>query len=111
MMSMTADVCDYDELKNGMPRKEALFGAVYWWMVKLGMSLAMFLSGVILSTIGFDGNVQVQSEHTITMLRLADIIVPSLAGIIAIWVMWNYDITEKRAREIRNTLVERRGEL
>ncbi len=30
MMSMTADVCDYDELKHGMPRKEALFGAVYW---------------------------------------------------------------------------------
>ena len=111
MMSMTADVCDYDELKNGMPRKEALFGAVYWWMVKLGMSLAMFLSGVILSSIGFDGNIQVQSAHTITMLRLADIIVPSLAGIIAIWVMWNYDITEKRSREIRNTLVERRGEL
>lgn len=23
MMSMTADVCDYDELKNGMPRKRS----------------------------------------------------------------------------------------
>jgi GPH family glycoside/pentoside/hexuronide:cation symporter len=111
MMSMTADVCDYDELRNGMPRKEALFGAVYWWMVKLGMSLALFLSGVILSAIGFDGNIQVQTHHTITMLRIADITIPSMAGIIAIWVMWKYDITEKRAREIRNTLVERRGEL
>ncbi len=111
MMSMTADVCDYDELRNGMPRKEALFGAVYWWMVKLGMSLALFLSGVILSVIGFDGNVQEQSAHTITMLRIADISIPSLAGIIAILVMWKYDITEKKAREIRDTLVERRGEL
>ena len=111
MMSMTADVCDYDELRNGMPRKEALFGAVYWWMVKLGMSLALFFSGVILSAVGFNGNVQVQSIHTITMLRIADISVPAVAGIIAIWVMWNYDITEKKAREIRTTLVERRGEL
>jgi GPH family glycoside/pentoside/hexuronide:cation symporter len=111
MMSMTADVCDYDELRNGMPRKEALFGAVYWWMVKLGMSLALFLSGVILSAIGFDGNIQVQTEHTITWLRIADITIPSLAGILAIWVMWKYDITEARAREIRDTLVERRGEL
>jgi len=111
MMSMTADVCDYDELRNGMPRKEALFGAVYWWMVKLGMSLALFFSGVILSAVGFDGNVQIQSAHTITMLRIADISVPAVAGIIAIWVMWNYDITEKKAREIRTTLVERRGEL
>ena len=111
MMSMTADVCDYDELKNGMPRKEALFGAVYWWMVKLGMSLALFFSGVILSAVGFDGNVQVQSVHTITMLRLADISIPSLAGILAIWVMWKYDIDEKRANEIRKTLDERRGSL
>lgn len=111
MMSMTADVCDYDELINGMPRKEALFGAVYWWMVKLGTSLALFLSGVILSAVGFDQNIQQQTQHTITYLRLADIIIPSAAGIIAIIVMWNYNISEKRANEIRAELVKRRGEL
>jgi len=111
MMSMTADVCDYDELKHGLPRKEALFGAVYWWMVKLGTSLALFFSGVILSSVGFDQNVQVQTGNTITYLRLADIIIPSLAGILAVMVMWNYNITEKRAKEIRAELVARRGEL
>ena len=36
MMSMTADICDLDELENGMPRKEGTFGAIYWWTVKLG---------------------------------------------------------------------------
>ena len=111
MMSMTADVCDYDELKNGMPRKEALFGAVYWWMVKLGTSLALFLSGVILSSVGFDQNAQAQSASTITALRLADIIVPTVAGILAMAVMWGYNISEKRAKEIREELVKRRGEL
>lgn len=111
MMSMTADVCDYDELKNGMPRKEALFGAVYWWMVKLGTSLALFTSGVILSAIGFNQDVQVQEGKTITYLRLADIIIPSVAGLLAVLVMWNYNISEKRAREIRAELVRRRGEL
>lgn len=111
MMSMTADVCDYDELKNGMPRKEALFGAVYWWMVKLGTSLALFLSGVILSSVGFDQNAQKQAVSTVTSLRLADIIVPSVVGILAIAVMWGYDISEQRAKEIRDELVRRRGEL
>ena len=111
MMSITADVCDYDELKNGMPRKEALFGAVYWWMVKLGTSLALFLSGVILSSVGFDQNAQAQSASTITALRLADIIVPTVAGILAMVVMWGYNISEKRAKEIREELVKRRGEL
>ncbi|MBK7095516.1 MAG: MFS transporter [Saprospiraceae bacterium] len=111
MMSMTADVCDLDELKNGMPRKEALFGAVYWWMVKLGTSLALFLSGVILSAVGFNQNVEVQSASTITNLRLADICIPVIAGILAMIVMWKYDISEKRAKEIREELVARRGEL
>ena len=40
MMSMTADTCDYEELENGLPRKEGSFGAIYWWMVKLGTALA-----------------------------------------------------------------------
>lgn len=111
MMSMTADVCDYDELKNGMPRKEALFGAVYWWMVKLGTSLALFLSGVILSSVGFDQNAKLQTPGAINALRLADIIVPSAAGLLAVLVMWGYDISEKRAVEIREELVRRRGEL
>jgi glycoside/pentoside/hexuronide:cation symporter, GPH family len=111
MMSMTADVCDYDELKNGMPRKEALFGAVYWWMVKLGHSLALYLSGLILSLIGFDQNVKVQAADTMTYLRMADIILPSVTGLLAIAVMWGYNITEQRAKEIREELVKRRGEL
>jgi GPH family glycoside/pentoside/hexuronide:cation symporter len=109
MMSMTADVCDYDELLNGMPRKEALFGAVYWWMVKLGTSLALFLSGFILSSIGFDQNIQVQNPTTITNLRLADILIPAVSGVFAIIIMWKYDIGEKRAKEIRAELVARRG--
>ena len=111
MMSMTADVCDYDELINGMPRKEALFGAVYWWMVKLGTSVALFLSGVILSAVGFNQDQQTQSDSTIFYLRLADIIIPAAAGVLAILVMWGYNIGEKRAGEIREELVKRRGEL
>ncbi len=111
MMSMTADVCDLDELKNGMPRKEGTFGAVYWWMVKLGTALALLGSGVVLDLVGFDQNITVQTADTITKLRIADILIPSITGILAILVMWKYDITEKKANEIRHQLVERRGEL
>jgi len=111
MMSMTADVCDLDELENGMPRKEATFGAIYWWMVKLGTSLAVFVGGVVLSAVGFIGGADVQTHQTITNLRLADIIIPAVTGLLAIWIMWRYDITEKRAKEIREELVKRRGKL
>ena len=111
MMSMTADVCDLDELVNGMPRKEGTYGAIYWWMVKLGPGLALVLGGLVLKFIGFDGGAAVQSPETIVNLRLADIIIPSLTAVLAIVVMWNYDLNEEKAHQIKAELVKRRGEL
>lgn len=111
MMSMTADVCDLDELYNGIPRKEGTFGAIYWWMVKLGQGLALVLGGLVLKLVGFDQNLAMQTTETLTNLRLADITIPAIAAALAIWVMWGYDLDEKRAREIKQTLIERRGEL
>ena len=111
MMSMTADVCDLDELNNGMPRKEGTFGAIYWWMVKLGQALALVLGGLVLKVVGFDQNVAVQTMETMTNLRIADIIIPATTAALAIWVMWKYDLTEEKAREIKIELVKRRGEL
>ena len=110
MMSMTADVCDLDELNNG-ERREGMFGAVYWWMVKLGTAIAMLTSGVVLSMIGFDESIQVQSMETLTNLRLADIIIPIVAALIAIVLVWRYNITEERAHEIKEALVKRRAEI
>lgn len=111
MMSMTADVCDLDELNNGMPRKEGTFGAIYWWMVKLGQGLALVLGGLVLKLVGFDQNIGVQAAETLTRLRLADILVPATTAGLAIWVMWGYDLSEEKARQIKDELVSRRGEL
>lgn len=111
MMSMTADVCDLDELENGMPRKEGTFGAIYWWMVKLGQGLALVLGGLVLKLVGFDQNATIQTADTIVNLRLADILVPAITAGLAIVVMWKYDLTEEKARKIKEELVDRRGEL
>ena len=111
MMSMTADICDLDELENGMPRKEGTFGAIYWWTVKLGQALALIIGGAVLSWVGFDGNAATQSAETITQLRIADIVIPSVTAALAILVMWNYDLTEEKAREIKAELEARRGTL
>ena len=110
MMSMTADVCDLDELNNG-ERREGMFGAVYWWMVKLGTALALLTSGVVLSLVGFDQNVDVQTAESLTRLRIADILIPVVTALMAIAIVWKYDITEEKAHEIREALVERRGKV
>jgi glycoside/pentoside/hexuronide:cation symporter, GPH family len=111
MMSMTADVCDLDELNNGMPRKEGSFGAIYWWMVKLGQGLALVLGGLVLKLVGFDQNAAQQTTETMTNLRIADIAIPAFTAFLAILVMWRYDLTEQKAKDIKAELVRRRGEL
>jgi glycoside/pentoside/hexuronide:cation symporter, GPH family len=80
-------------------------------MVKLGQGLALVLGGLVLKLVGFDQNASIQTAETITNLRLADILIPAITAALAIWVMWGYDLTETKAREIKDELVSRRGEL
>ena len=108
MMSMTADVCDLNELTTGT-RREGVFGAIYWWMVKFGFAIAGLLSGLILTVVGFDQSVAAQSTETLEGLKLAYILVPITGTLVAMWVMFKYDISEQRAHEIRLQLDERRA--
>lgn len=108
MMSMTADVIDLDELENGA-RREGIFGAIYWWMVKFGFAIAGLASGAILSAVGFDPEAAVQSEGAIVGLRAFFSGLPIAGTLIALWVMAKYDITEERANEIRAELEARRA--
>ncbi len=114
MMSMTADVIDLDELKNGV-RREGTFGAIYWWMVKFGFAIAGGLSGLILSIVGFSadalpGPLEIGEVWPgVTGLRAFFSGLPIVGTLIAIFVMRDYDIDEKRANEIRAELEARKA--
>jgi len=109
MMSMTADTCDYEELKNGLPRKEGSFGAIYWWMVKLGTALAGLLSGLIMYYVGFSTDALTQPDGALTGLRIAYSSIPIIGTLIAIYIMRDYEINEDRAADIRTQLQQRNG--
>ena len=100
MMSMTADVCDLDELNTGK-RREGIFGAIYWWMVKFGFAIAGLMSGAIMTLVGFAPDADTQPEGAVTGLRLFFSGVPILGTLVAMWIMRNYDVSEERAHEIR----------
>lgn len=108
MMSMTADVIDLDELKTGQ-RREGIFGAIYWWMVKFGFAIAGLLSGAIMTLVGFDPTAAAQPEEAITGLRVFYSGFPILGTLVSIYVMRNYDMTEERANEIRKELEMRKA--
>jgi len=107
MMSMTADVIDLDELNTGQ-RREGVFGAIYWWMVKFGFAIAGGLMGAILSGIGFTSGAETQPVEAILGLRLFFSGLPIVGTLIAIYVMWDYDLTEERSNEIRVELDKRK---
>jgi GPH family glycoside/pentoside/hexuronide:cation symporter len=44
-------------------------------------------------------------------LRIWDIIIPSLTAGLAIVIMWKYDLSETKAKEIKEELIKRRAEL
>ncbi|MGI9286483.1 MAG: MFS transporter [Pseudomonadales bacterium] len=111
MGSMIADVCDMDELETNQ-RREGMFGSIYWWVVKLGMAVALAAGGFLLNATGFDvalgGN---QSGDTIFMMRLFDVLIPMACSAIAIWMIATYPITEEKAHQIRLQLEQRKGKI
>ncbi|NQV29686.1 MAG: MFS transporter [Candidatus Marinimicrobia bacterium] len=111
MGSMISDVCDYDELQTHQ-RREGVFGAIYWWMIKVGMALAGLLTGILLKVSGFDVALgAAQAESTLFMIRIFDVGIPIVTSVIALWIISTYTITEKKAHEIRTELENRRGKV
>ncbi|MFO7659417.1 MAG: MFS transporter [Candidatus Cloacimonadaceae bacterium] len=104
MGAMISDVCDYDELTTHQ-RREGVFGAIYWWMVKIGMSLAGLLTGVLLKVSKFDLALGSGREaRTLYLLRIFDVGIPIITSAIAIWLIAKYTLTETRVYEIREEL-------
>jgi GPH family glycoside/pentoside/hexuronide:cation symporter len=109
--SMIADVVDVDELETH-ERREGMYGSIFWWMVKLGLSAALVTSGYVLNATGFDVALGPdQAARTIISMRLCDIGIPVLTSLIALWVLARFPITEEVANGVRRQLEARRGKV
>lgn len=109
VQSMFADICDEDELAHGQ-RREGLFGAVFSWLSKMGISLGFMLTGLTLNWVGFDvalkGN---QTPDAILDMRLYLCLAPVFSALISIYLLRCYPLTRAKAMETRRLLEERRG--
>jgi GPH family glycoside/pentoside/hexuronide:cation symporter len=108
MMSMTSDVIDIDELNTGK-RREGIFGAIYWWMVKFGLAIAGGLTGLILWYIDFNSGAATQTYETMFELRMFFSAVPVIGTLFALWAMWDYDVNEEKSHEIRAQLEKKKA--
>ena len=109
MPSMIADVVDADEL-NTHERREGMYGSIFWWVVKLGMAVAIAAGGFLLNATGFDVALEgSQTERTIVLMRMCDAFIPAATSALAIWAIASFSITEEKAYEVRQQLEARRG--
>jgi GPH family glycoside/pentoside/hexuronide:cation symporter len=109
--SMVADVCDEDEVQTG-ERREGMFGAAYWWLFKLGLTGAQWISGFVLVASGFHVALGAnQSPLTIWIMRFFFVFIPVIAFGSAISVISRFPITEEVAYANKKLLEERRGTL
>jgi GPH family glycoside/pentoside/hexuronide:cation symporter len=76
-------------------------------MVKFGFAIAGLLSGSIMALVKFSPDAVVQPPGAITGMRIFYSALPVVGTLLAILIMSKYNLTEKRAKEIRTELEER----
>ncbi|MFA5688193.1 MAG: MFS transporter [Kiritimatiellales bacterium] len=105
--AMIPEAVDADELKTG-ERREGMFSAMYGWVYKFGGALAMWLSGYVLQWTGFDATLETQSSKTVYWLHFSFTWVAGVSLLLTVLLALTYPITEKKAYETRQKLIELR---
>lgn len=104
--SMTADVCDDDELRTGR-RREGMFSAVKGFALKAAQGLTFGLGGYMAAAAGYDPQLVDRAgldETTAWKMKVALVGFQCAGLLLAIIIMRLYPITRARAEETRRKL-------
>ena len=108
--SMTADICDKDELDTGT-RREGMYSAAYGWFLKTSISVGMLIGGLLIAASRFDKSLEVvQIESSLNWLRALEVGVPIPIVLAGIFLLRKYPLSEERMYEIRAALDRRKEE-
>jgi GPH family glycoside/pentoside/hexuronide:cation symporter len=107
---MCVDIVDYDELESHQ-RREGAYSSLFSWVLKVGMSVSMWILGPLLDRIsGFDaklgGN---QTPEALFSMRALFTGIPVAALIVALVLVQLFPLTRERMHQIRAELEARRG--
>ena len=106
--SMTADVCDDDELRSGR-RREGMFSAVKGFALKAAQGLTFGVGGYMATAAGYDPQIVDRTgldEATAWKMKVALVGFQCAGLLLAIAIMWLYPITRQRAEETQRELRE-----
>jgi GPH family glycoside/pentoside/hexuronide:cation symporter len=98
--AMVPDAIDYDAVKTG-ERKEGAYYGIWTFFAKVGQSLAVFLSGLILSWGGYVADT-IQSEESLWAIRVLIGPLPAFIFIAALFLIQAYPLDEKSYQTLIN---------
>ncbi|MGC6456434.1 MAG: MFS transporter [Coraliomargaritaceae bacterium] len=108
ILSMRADIADWDEYQFGR-RREGMIAALTNWMVKVSMTLAIAASGFLLEQVaGFEVDKGAQSMETLERMKFIYVFLPSGAIALVFFIMLKYPLSQKKLAEVRAELETRR---
>lgn len=107
--SMLADVCDLDELKTGL-RREGMYGGIFTWVFKLGLTVSMSVSGLVVRYSGFDQALSaLENADALWFMRLCNAFVPTVFMLTALVCTFYFPLTRNRMKEVREQLDSRKN--
>jgi GPH family glycoside/pentoside/hexuronide:cation symporter len=104
--SMTADICDEDELVTGL-RREGAFVAVGGFFGKVAQVATLLLAGALPRMAGYVDTSVPPTLRELKVMR-AILCVQFVAILAAITIIWLYPLTRSRSEATRRLLDERR---
>lgn len=105
--AMLPDVIDLDELNTGL-RREGLYFSALVFLQKLGLALALFISGQILGWTGYLANASAQPVAALNAIRLLIGPLPALLLLVGLWFCYRYPISRDRHQQILLALQHQR---
>ena len=104
--SMTADLADQDAVITGASHRTGLFFALLTMTNKIGHTLGLWVSLLIVSQIGFIRRGE-NSAEVLDLLRHIYIWFPFALNIVIFLLMWSYPLDKKRQEDNRRILEKR----
>ena len=105
--AMVSDTVDEEELSTGV-RSEGLYFGGLTFAYKISQSLAIFLVGIILDLIGFNGDIAIQSQMTSYAMGLVVGIGTLFALLGARYFYHKYRLTRDEVEQVKAALEARR---
>jgi glycoside/pentoside/hexuronide:cation symporter, GPH family len=107
--AMLPDVIDLDELNTGL-RREGLYFSALVFLQKLGLAMALFISGQVLGWTGYVASAETQPVAALNAIRLLIGPLPALLLAGGLWFCYRYPISRDRHQQILLALDKKRNQ-